>query len=619
MSFYQKQNFWLGVALIIVVACILAFFVASSLRPRAATGSMLDTQEFYSVEEKQVYSVDGRYISNSEGRVNAGGFAAGTQPDTETYFDDQAQTILSLLIGHKIVSLSDEICNDDECKNISGIGINAPAICGDKNEFLLGTKECVSYTPSVTYLPTSVETAFGTDFNNNDVNAIEEYDGIFYSVHEASGSPGLVLDVNFSGVTNFSSALMKEWFDDDGHEIIFKLWDYDSNSWDTYASIESRTTVEERTVNVGDPACHISLDGLVQARFEYSGNGNPSYNFYLDYLWLQSGPVISTLVHDSLVGLNTGDFLHLTPAQLESFGAVGDEYFVWDATNKRLLIGVIDSPKARLDVRGSILVDGGDYSGEDLSPFPGNDNVVMGDWSEGCYFWPNEDDDDYSSYICNVEGVITIGTKEGYYGTFGNDVIIAPVPGTDQFGKFYINETDGVKLEHPTAGTIKMTDAGIVAESAGGGTLTLTTAGCVTLQNQGEYFTDMCNGEYRVETDGDNWHQLYFSEERGGEFRNNNVVMNIGTYPGTSVSGVHIAPYAQSGYGSWNWKHANLLNVVGDINASGANGFINADTNFQVNGVPGITDNSSYWLCTASDCSTSCQVTLSGGIVTGCA
>ena len=35
-------------------------------------------------------------------------------------------------------------------------------------------------------------------------------------------------------------------------------------------------------------------------------------------------------------------------------------------------------------------------------------------------------------------------------------------------------------------------------------------------------------------------------------------------------------------------------------------------------GNQGITDNTSYWLCTAADCSTSCQVTIEDGIIVGC-
>jgi hypothetical protein len=39
--------------------------------------------------------------------------------------------------------------------------------------------------------------------------------------------------------------------------------------------------------------------------------------------------------------------------------------------------------------------------------------------------------------------------------------------------------------------------------------------------------------------------------------------------------------------------------------------------NFTIEG-NGITDSSSYWLCTASDCSSSCQVSIKSGLITGC-
>ena len=50
------------------------------------------------------------------------------------------------------------------------------------------------------------------------------------------------------------------------------------------------------------------------------------------------------------------------------------------------------------------------------------------------------------------------------------------------------------------------------------------------------------------------------------------------------------------------------LQVAGTINATG----------FMANGILGITDNSSYWLCTAADCSSKCQVTITDGLITGC-
>ena len=39
---------------------------------------------------------------------------------------------------------------------------------------------------------------------------------------------------------------------------------------------------------------------------------------------------------------------------------------------------------------------------------------------------------------------------------------------------------------------------------------------------------------------------------------------------------------------------------------------------YEAGGVAGITDNTSYWLCTAADCSSRCQLTITSGLITGC-
>ena len=61
-------------------------------------------------------------------------------------------------------------------------------------------------------------------------------------------------------------------------------------------------------------------------------------------------------------------------------------------------------------------------------------------------------------------------------------------------------------------------------------------------------------------------------------------------------------------------------NVVGSgkvlIGATGDD-TINAGA-YEVAGVAGITDNTSYWLCTDATCTTTCQVTITSGLITGC-
>ena len=47
-------------------------------------------------------------------------------------------------------------------------------------------------------------------------------------------------------------------------------------------------------------------------------------------------------------------------------------------------------------------------------------------------------------------------------------------------------------------------------------------------------------------------------------------------------------------------------------------GAFKANDYYSGDGSQGITDTTSYWLCTASDCSTTCQVTIKDGLITGC-
>lgn len=42
------------------------------------------------------------------------------------------------------------------------------------------------------------------------------------------------------------------------------------------------------------------------------------------------------------------------------------------------------------------------------------------------------------------------------------------------------------------------------------------------------------------------------------------------------------------------------------------------DGGIQSNGNSGINDSSSYWLCTSSDCTSTCQVRIDNGVITGC-
>ena len=62
--------------------------------------------------------------------------------------------------------------------------------------------------------------------------------------------------------------------------------------------------------------------------------------------------------------------------------------------------------------------------------------------------------------------------------------------------------------------------------------------------------------------------------------------------------------------------HIEVQDTTGQVIFGGAG--ITIDGTITAGGSVGINDASSYWLCTAADCSTKCQVTINDGIITGC-
>lgn len=175
--------------------------------------------------------------------------------------------------------------------------------CGDNNQFLLGSGFCIPYVAGATYKPTSVLKVSGTDFNNVALNAIKEYDNNYYTIREVSGANPLTIDVNFTGVTSFSSIIIKEQYTGgSGHEIVVEIFKYSTGTWDTYFEITDQAAPVTTYIPIEDSTDHTS-GNLVQLRFRHVNNGNTSHYFYVDYVWLQSGTTTSTSnLHDALSG-----------------------------------------------------------------------------------------------------------------------------------------------------------------------------------------------------------------------------------------------------------------------------------------------------------------------------
>ena len=157
-------------------------------------------------------------------------------------------------------------------------------------------------TVSITYNATAIGTVEGTLDSGNLTSILQAKDGDSYNVSEDSGASPLLIQVNFTGVVDFNTIIIREWYEgSSGHELDLCLWDYDSVDWECeYDEITDQMGFAFSNIPVLDAPDHIS-GGLVQLKIDHVQNGIGSHNFFLDYLVLIDGfTTITTSTHDAL-------------------------------------------------------------------------------------------------------------------------------------------------------------------------------------------------------------------------------------------------------------------------------------------------------------------------------
>jgi len=115
------------------------------------------------------------------------------------------------------------------------------------------------------------------------------YDDISYNVTEASGADGLDFRVNFTGIDSFNQIIFRyKSTAGESHTMNMQLWDYDSNSWQNYATLGEVTGYNIKEIGVFDEAEHIG-SGVVQVRFYQSANGNTGHTHFFDWVTISEG------------------------------------------------------------------------------------------------------------------------------------------------------------------------------------------------------------------------------------------------------------------------------------------------------------------------------------------
>lgn len=119
------------------------------------------------------------------------------------------------------------------------------------------------------------------------------YDGVTFNFSEDSGSPGLDLRMNFTGIESFNRGVMRYKTNDlKGDFPIVQLWSYTDSDWEDYPSVSKSESFATMTQPVFDDTEHVGTGanaGVVQMRIYKSSIGNTQNHYYIDWVAISKG------------------------------------------------------------------------------------------------------------------------------------------------------------------------------------------------------------------------------------------------------------------------------------------------------------------------------------------
>jgi len=148
------------------------------------------------------------------------------------------------------------------------------------------------YIGSTEISPSGVQVINGTT-TAGDLSSLQTYDDTPYTVREASGASPLDVNVTFSGVTDISRLIIREYYlGSSSHHVLFQLWDWVESEWEDYWDIVGQDGYTVVTVPVLDPASHIGTGdnlGNVKLRLHHVQTGVSTHYLSLDFIQLVHG------------------------------------------------------------------------------------------------------------------------------------------------------------------------------------------------------------------------------------------------------------------------------------------------------------------------------------------
>jgi hypothetical protein len=157
------------------------------------------------------------------------------------------------------------------------------------------TANYISKDPANVYVPTvGTGTIYGTH-NFGNLEAISTYGDYnttaqsgYYSVNDASGAPGFIVYVGFTGITSFNRAVFNiNYTQQSGHTITLDFYNYDTDAWDPFATYSGLGNWQAFTLGVIDANPYIDAAGNVTTRVYHVSSGTTTHRTWIDYVALE--------------------------------------------------------------------------------------------------------------------------------------------------------------------------------------------------------------------------------------------------------------------------------------------------------------------------------------------
>ena len=153
----------------------------------------------------------------------------------------------------------------------------------------------ITMNPTLVPVPlVGTSTTYGTyDFGSlSDITTYGDYDTVlqtgYYSVHDATGAPGHVEYIGFTGITEFNRVVLNiNYTASSGHTQDIDLYNYTNDTWDTFGTYSGSGSWQNFVLGVIDSAPYISNTGNVTLRNYHVSSGNTSHRTWIDYVALE--------------------------------------------------------------------------------------------------------------------------------------------------------------------------------------------------------------------------------------------------------------------------------------------------------------------------------------------